>query len=479
MNVIPQHITPKTKHVGSTVNLVNQPRRNKNNKYRLEREGVIGALLMLSSSIGFADSNEWAFIEQFDGDPAAPSQTLLPDSMSYVVTHRTHPKEHFTKNFAPYKADHGPDCAGPDPSAGALPQHDVYTTQADNSGNPDDSFFLCKNHMMSSMGHVEAYSISSFWPKQEFDFQGDGTLMFDVNINEGHRQRHWWEIMIVPRDQLKVAAGPEWAAIDENYPTERIVFQFRELIRQVRVGSGALPPEGWQTEERQFGQWDWAYWGALHPDDPALSDRRIRRTMKIQLQDDKISWGITTADGSFDWFHVPVPGGLPFDRGLVVFKTHAYTPEKDGNYDTYSFHWDNIRFDGPVVGEYESHFASDVVYLQRNGDRQIGESQTVNVQLPETIENPVLFGQIHNPKSGQVLLSVNGGENIPVHPYEYDRDNCFSSDWKSFRLPLDHSTLLPGSNTLTWTIGPRPNCNYGPIDWDGYSVKFLNIQVDE
>jgi hypothetical protein len=33
----------------------------------------------------------WAFEETFDGDPAAPSQALLPRSFGYAVTHRTHP----------------------------------------------------------------------------------------------------------------------------------------------------------------------------------------------------------------------------------------------------------------------------------------------------------------------------------------------------------------------------------------------------
>lgn len=438
---------------------------------------VFSVTLACMASGVHADASRWAFFERFNANPSSPSQDLLPDSMDYVVTHRTHPQEHFTKNFQPYPADHADNCAGPDPASGAIPQHDVYTTQADNGGDPDDSFFICKKHMMTSMGDVSPYSITAFWPKQEFNFSDGGTLVFDVNVNEGHRQRHWWEIMIVPKDQLKVAAGPEWAAIDENYPEDRIVLQFRELIRQIRVGTGATAPEGWIAEERQFATWDWAYWGALHPDDPALSDRRIRRTMVVRLRENRISWGIRTEEGSYDWFHVPVPGGLPFDQGLVVFKTHAYTPNKDGNFDAFTFHWDNIRFDGPVVGEYESYPASDVVYLQRNGDRPIGDSQTVTVDLPSIGDDPVLFGQLHNPKRGQVLLSINGGPNIEVHPYEYDRDDCYSGDWKSFRLPLNGADLLPGQNTLTWTIGPRPNCNFGAIDWDGFSVKFLNVQM--
>ena len=423
----------------------------------------------------------WAFEETFDGDPDSPSQDLLPDHFDYVVTHRTHPQEHFTIDFPLFPADHGDDCSGPDPNADIIPQHMVRTDQTTNGDNPDESFFVCKNHMMSSMGEVGPYSIGAFWPRQEFNFADGGKLEFDVNINLGHENRSWWEIMIVPRDQLKVAAGPTDSAIDETYPEDRIVFDFRRLVRRVKVGTGDLAPAGWVANEREFHQWDWAYWNALHPNDPALTDRRIRRTMRFAFENEQITWGIETEDGSFDEFVVDVPGGLPFDQGLVVFKTHAYTPHKNNNFDTYTFHWDNIRFDGPVVGKYETHYADEVVYLQRNGDRPIGDSQTVNITLDEIGPNPALFGQIHQHKAGQVELRINGGPTIEVNPFEYAPDGCPTgewNDWKSFRLELDPADLVVGTNTLTWTVGERPSCHGGPLLWDGFSVKSLHIQTD-
>ena len=421
----------------------------------------------------------WALEETFDGDPSSPSQALLPDDFEFVATHRSHPGEHFSKTYTPFPADHAEDCAGPDPAVSPLPQHMVETRQDSSGADPDESFFICKNHMMSSMGKVEGYSVSSFWPRQEFDFSGGGTLEFEVNINDGHHVRSWWEVMIAPRDQLKVGAGPVDSPISETYPNDRIVLDFRRNVRTIKVGTGALAPDGWLAKETQRGKWDYAWWRSLHPDEPALDDRRIRRTMRIRLEDERVVWGIETADGSFDTWSVDVPGGLPFDRGLVVFKTHAYNPTKDGNLDTYTFHWDNIRFDGPSVGHYDVHEASDVVYLQRNGDRQVGESQTVTVDLPADFgPNPVLFGQVHQPKTGQVLLSINGGPTTVIDPYQYDKNNCHSETWKSFRAELDPAQLRAGENTLTWTIGPRPGCLQGQYLWDGFSAKFLQIQTD-
>ncbi|MEM9057987.1 MAG: hypothetical protein AAGD86_10945 [Pseudomonadota bacterium] len=424
----------------------------------------------------------WAYEQTFDGDPAAPSQALLPADMEFVATHRTHPQEQFTKAYAPYLADHGDNCAGPNPDVVPLPQHFVYTRQDSHGKAPDESFFVCKNHMMTALGEVDPYSNSAFWPKQEFDFSDGGTLMFDVNINLGFGQRVWWEVMITPRDQLKASAAPLQSAVDETYPLDRIVLQFREGVRAIRVGKDALAPHGWLVDERQFFQYDFAYWRDLHPFDPALDDRRIRRTMRVRLEPNRVIWGIETEEGTFDEYTVDVPEGLPFDRGLVVFKTHAYTPVFHNNFDNYTFHWDNIRFDGPVVGRYESYPASDVVYLQRNGDRPLDDTQTVTIDLPRTGRTPVLFGQVNAMLPGQALVSINGGPELAIEPYQFADGQCASGewrDWTSFRMELDPAWLRPGVNTLRWRVGPRPACAEGTGWWNGYSVKFLQVQLDE
>ena len=424
-----------------------------------------------------------AYEQTFDGDPGAPSQALLPSSMDFVATHRTHPQEQFTKAYTPYLADHGDDCAGPNPDVVPLPQHYVYTRQDSDGANPDQSFFICKNHMMTALGEVDPYSNSAFWPKQEFDFSDGGTLMFDVNINLGFGQRVWWEVMITPRDQLKAGAAPLQSAVDETYPLDRIVLQFREGVRAIRVGSDALAPDGWLVDERHFYQYDFAYWKDLHPLDPALNDRRIRRTMRVRLEDNRITWGIETEGGTFDEFTVDIAEGLPFDRGLVIFKTHAYTPVFHNNFDSYTFHWDNIRFDGPVVGRYEAYPADNVVYLQRNGDRPLDDTQTVNIDLPNVGRNPVLFGQVNAMLPGQALVSINGSPEQAIVPYQFADGQCSSGewrDWTSFRMALDPQWLQPGVNTLRWRVGPRPACASGqPNWWNGYSVKFLQIQLDE
>ncbi len=412
----------------------------------------------------------WAFVETFDGDPASPSQDLLPRSFDYVVTHRTHPADHL-KTFPTYPADHDMNCTGPDPALSPLPQHMVVTSHETNGSHPDASFFICKDHMMSSMGDVEGYSVSSFWPKQAFDFATGGVLEFDVNLNENH-PRSWWEVVIMPREQLRVGAAHEWLPIDETYPEDRIVFDFSNNKRSIQVGTGAIDPDGIIVDATE-----WSEWAGQHPDDPANIDRRIRRTNRITVSNQKITWSIEKADGTFDEYSVDVPGGLPFTRGLVLFKTHAYTPNKDGNRDNYTFHWDNIRFSGPLVDLYEDYEANDIVYLQTNGSRPIGEKASVTIDLPEIETTPVLFGQVNNAMQGQVLLRINNGPQMVVNPPLYVDDACYSSGWESFRLPLEQDWVHEGKNTFTWEIGPRPSCVAEWV-WDGFSIKNLEVQLD-
>ena len=457
---------------------------------RLAVVAVTTAVSLILAGIGntsFATevkfSDTWALQETFDGNPASPSQADLPRNFEYVATHRTHPQDHFSLLFPAFRADHANNCDGPDPAIVPLPQHMVVTTQNSNSNNPDPSFYICRGHIMSSMGEVAAYSNTVFWPRQEFDFSQGGTLEFDVSMKDGHTQRHWWEVLITPREQLKFAAAPQQSAVDEPYPKDRIVLDFREQVRHVRVGENAFDPAGWTVQARQFAQFDYAYWNALYPTDPALADGRIRRKMRIQFESNQIIWGIQTAAGTFDDYAVEVPGGLPFNRGVVQFKTHAYTPATSGgNLDVYTFHWDNVRFTGPVVGTYQAHHTDQVVYLQRDGNRPIGDEQSVTIQLPDSVlTNPVLVGQMHGSLRGQALVSINGRPEIAVEIDDYSVNGCVSGEWRdwvSFRLPLNPAWLNAGSNTLSWRVGPRPACATNGDWWNGYSVKFLHIQTD-
>lgn len=415
---------------------------------------------------------EWAFEANFNSDPAWPTQAGLPSDMDFVVTHRTHPRDHLSAELLSFPADHGPDCAGP-PS-----QHSVTSSHLSNGSNPDQSFYVCKNHMMSALGEVSGYSVSAFYPRQDFDFSEGGVIEFETNMNVGH-PRHWWEVMIVPRELLKVGAAEHFWPIDETYPSESILLSLLpDGKRKITLHSGATPPAGIIASSTDWR--DWKFLNNETPDnDPQFDDRRRRHLHRIEVNANKITWWVEKLDGELDAFELNLPNGIPFNQGLVVLKTHAYTPNKDGNFDRLTVHWDEFRFDGPVVGKYDVIESPSLVYLQANGSRQVGENETQTLDIPSGTNldrQPVLFGQVHNPMVGQVLLSINGGPNKVVSPYEYE-NGCNTSGWKSFRLPITPSDIHEGANELRWTIGPRPDCIESSI-WNGFSIKGLELQLE-
>jgi hypothetical protein len=424
---------------------------------------------------GQGQASEWAFEETFDGlSPGAPSQDVIPNTFDFVVTHQTHPKtpDGFDDlgSFGTFPADHGADCSAP-PN-----QHDISgTTHRSNGAAPDPTFYVCNGHLMSSMGEVEGYSSTAFWPRQEFDFGNGGVLEWSVNLNAPHG-RSWWEIQIMPREQLQAAAVKDWLGADETYPAQRIVLEFTDdSTRHVQIGSGSPPPEGEIVDEVK-----WPGWGMAHDGDAALTDRKIRRKMRLELQADQLAWGIEQEDGQFDWMRVDVPGGLPFTRGLVLFTTHAYTPPKSGNNHLYTFHWDDIRFSGPRLPMYEVFESPSVLTLNAAGGGGVGASESQVITVPRVGNNPVLFGQVHSGLAGQVLVSVNGGPQIEVRPISQAPKNsdCYFGTWRTFRLPLDPGVLHAGENTVQWTVGPRPACAAGQWWWDGFNVKGVEIQLD-
>ena len=427
-----------------------------------------------------AQGDTWAFEETFDGlNPSSPSQDLLPRTFDYSVTHRNHPSHpegpfgEDVDHWSEYPADHGMDCSAP-PT-----QHPVkWTTHTSNNSSPDKSFFICNNHMMSSMGQVDGYSVTNFWPKQEFDFsQGTGVLEFDVNINPAGR--FWKEILIAPKEEMKIAPAEDWLPIDETYPKNRIVFTLSDKsARDIKVGTGALAPNGWLTRsDGCCGFTEWAYDWIGGPNDPALTDRRIRRKNRIEITNNSISWGIQKADGTFHTIKADFPQGIPFKRGLVMFKTHSYTPDKADNFNLFTVHWDNIRFNGPKLPPYENFEIGEIVNLEANGNVPIGSTKTVSLDLPKVGPNPAIFAQIQQPNKGQVLLSINGNPNLSLTDKMDLIDNCNAGGWTSVRVPVDPTQLKVGTNTFKWTVGPRPSC-VSSWTWDGFAVKDFEVQFD-
>jgi hypothetical protein len=107
----------------------------------------------------------------------------------------------------------------------------------------DESFYLCRDHLMTSIGDTSGYSTGWFSPKQTF--LGATEVSWDVNVTDlGVRQ--WWEVAIVPASfRSGVDACPVCSAVDWLSRPRR-----RNVVQPLRVAEGLRG--GWGPRRRRL-----------------------------------------------------------------------------------------------------------------------------------------------------------------------------------------------------------------------------------
>ena len=262
-----------------------------------------------------------------------PPTTTTPPGAAFAET--------FTANTGLNRFRTGTHHRGVDAQGGALTSatwqadHDKHLTDC---GDPNlfhhtadkadrtSSFYVCRDHMMTTMGDVDGYSVTWFTPAQVFN--GRTKVAWDVTVTDlGDRQ--WWEVAIIP------AGGPEATVIDwlspdpsnlPNYPASSVV-----------IGSG---PFGGDFHVHSAGQDRTPTWqpmcGAYALDPEGCASKALRRPWSVT---DNRNGTITIRFNAFTW---TVNGSFPSGDFEVIFKQHSYTPDKDGIPMGHTFHWDNI-----------------------------------------------------------------------------------------------------------------------------------------
>ena len=191
----------------------------------------------------------------------------------------------------------------------------------------DEVVYLCRDHLMTSMGDVDNYSIVWFSPRVTFSADEVSTISWDVNMTDlGARQ--WWEVSIVPAG-TDFLATVDWLADTAGlatYDPAAIVVGSGPFGRSVNLTVGGRDVyTGWQP---RCGDW------ALDPE--GCASKTIRRTFSVTDNGD----GTLTIDYG-GMFIQTVPGSLP-DTFEVYFKDHNYTPDKDATPPGHTWHWDQI-----------------------------------------------------------------------------------------------------------------------------------------
>lgn len=245
-----------------------------------------------------------AFSETFDGNRGL-------ERFRRGVFHRDVDVQGRGDTSGSWQGDHDLDCGPPTTSR--------TITKADRH----DAIYACRDHLMTSMGHVDGYSLVWFSPNRIFRDQR--TVSWDVNSTDlGTRQ--WWEVAIVP------AGAPDMSCISwlpcdiPSYPAGAVVVGTRDS--HIRV---------WSNGAERNATWETLCRSGEHSLDPEGCDSKaIRRPWSVTDNGDG------TLSISFRSHRVTVPGSFPDGDFRVVFKDHSYTPLKDGPVSGFTWHWDDI-----------------------------------------------------------------------------------------------------------------------------------------
>ena len=224
-----------------------------------------------------------------------------------------------------WSGDHDLACGTPDTQRilRLQPDDDAATRVA-------NSLYTCRNHIMTSMGDVENYSIVAFSPSQVF--AGVSAVHVDVNLTDlGNRQ--WLKIGVL--------STSDCPALDQ-----RCMYS--------DVAASDLP-SGLATDTRLIASWSGGL-SAGHPGRLMIGDTqtdaafdagadKVTRHPVSLVDNGDGTVTFTAADAS-----ATVAGEFPECPCRVVFYDHNYTPDKNesgpGTQDGYTWHWDNVHVDG-------------------------------------------------------------------------------------------------------------------------------------
>jgi hypothetical protein len=191
--------------------------------------------------------------------------------------------------------------------------------------NRPASVYVCRDHLMTSMGDVDGYSIVWFSPRQTFN--GQRTVSWDVNSTDlGGRQ--WWEVAIAP------VGTPEATCISWlpcNVPSYSAA--------TVVVGTRDGQPRIWSTNTERTPTWQ----TMCRSNEYSLETREGCTSKAVRRPWSITDNGNNTLTVTFRHHIWTVPGAFPAGDFVVVFKDHNYTPDKDGRAPGHTWHWDNIR----------------------------------------------------------------------------------------------------------------------------------------
>ena len=253
-----------------------------------------------------------AFTETFDGNVGL-------ERFDTEIHHRDAGTP-FHDYAATWPGDHDMACGGAD------------TSRTVHASSDAESIYPCRDHVMTSMGDIDGYSVMAFSPQQTFTDLS--RICWDQNVTWSTlNTRQWTEVVVRPASEIPAGrlahVNPRFEDVDAT----------ALLHGPTTVGVLFQGPAGLGAAVGHAERW---YDDYYHNDPDGNVSKAIRR--QHCLTENANGTITVSVDQGWRIWSRSFAGQFPTDA-RVIFENHSYTPNKtEGGPPTtsYTWHWDNI-----------------------------------------------------------------------------------------------------------------------------------------
>lgn len=314
----------------------------------------------------------------------------------------------------PMEAEHGADCSPPPAT------HHIERW--------DDAVFLCNNHVMTSM-NSSTYGVIYLTPNRLVDFsQGEAVIRFEMSTFRSSG-RDWPDLWISPyEDHLQLPLPSELPSL--NGEPRRAMHL--DLSPHNAWGAHVYRPD---SSTDYGGEWWVGYENFLVP------SAVVRTPFEVRISRTHIKVGAPTHN--YWWVDEKMPN-LGWDRGVVQFGHHSYTPDKDCQPEEpcrpNTWHWGNVSIE-----------PSAPFTMLKADHRVVGpeSSGPITFAAPAPPDSRLRFSA-----AGRAIsVSVDGGRTWEAAARQPQKKNAEGS-FSSYFHPIPTGTtevMLRGEN---WWAGP-------------------------
>jgi hypothetical protein len=336
-----------------------------------------------------------AFLATFDGTPSSPAPW---HGAGWDISIHSRDRETW-KDLEPMPASHGGDCSAP-PNAHMMNQY-------------DDAVYHCNNHIMTAI-NASGYGLIYLTPNQQVDLSGgEAVVKFDLSTLRTST-RDWVDIWLTPyEDHLQLPLDTGLPDLNGE-PRQGVHIKLGNSTGGSNFTARVFHDA--QVEELQ-GKWFTGYEELLVPS-------AVRRDpFELRISRTSLKFGMPTYN---HWWIDSKIADLGWDRAIVQFGHHSYTPAKECQQSSCgpnTWHWDNIGIEPAVP-------FTIIPAEQRWLNEERGT--TVTFQAPAPEGSNLRFVAIGN----DVSVSYNGGASWQAARPRPIRGKLNDGAFQSYWIPM-------------------------------------------